>query len=67
MVTSGRIICDVKHSAQEHVHAKSYDLSQLQAILLKEDKEARIDVPSDSIKEYFRYDIQRLHFYKYNS
>ncbi|XP_055328530.1 DNA polymerase alpha catalytic subunit-like [Paramacrobiotus metropolitanus] len=50
-VTAGRLIVDIRRSAEELIHCKSYDLNEL---VWEELKETRNDLDSDLIKEMYR-------------
>ncbi|OQV12748.1 DNA polymerase alpha catalytic subunit [Hypsibius exemplaris] len=53
LAATGRLICDVKHSAEELIHTKSYDMTELVQVVLRE-KTPRQDIDSEMVGEMYR-------------
>lgn len=49
----GRMICDIKSSAEELIKSKSYDLDTLCQTVLKINEDERVDVSNDELHELF--------------
>ncbi|KAK3094405.1 hypothetical protein FSP39_001308, partial [Pinctada imbricata] len=56
-VTCGRLLCDVKISAKELIRSRSYDLTELTNVILKQ---KRVDLDYDNIKDMFMSSRQLL-------
>lgn len=50
----GRMICDVKSSAEELIKSRSYDLDTLCQSVLKMKEDARVDVSNDDLYEMYQ-------------
>ncbi|XP_069103569.1 DNA polymerase alpha catalytic subunit-like isoform X1 [Argopecten irradians] len=58
-ITCGRLLCDVKISSRELIRSRSYDLTELANVILKQ---KRIELDYDQIKNMYQSSKQLLQF-----